>query len=183
MNAQQKKYLNCLNEVYNLTKDGYVHISLNNVVKEHKVSNRLPRIIGENFVNIIQNGRQYDYKWKSIKPNLKMVNKCIVECSKLNRGSMSKSVINYNSAHDIAKKQTQIKNVETKVVEPKQENTLQIQVYEIIIKTLNDDLDSKEKQIEELEKKLSLKTKRITKKVEPTQKNINILWGLIKIKY
>ena len=119
MNTQQKRFLNCLNEVYNLTKDGYVHISLNNVVKEHKVSNRLPRIIGEEFVNIIQNGRQYDYKWKSIKPNLKMVDKCIVECSKLNRESMSKSVIKYDSAHDIAKKQIQIKNTERKIVKPK----------------------------------------------------------------
>ena len=168
MNSQQKKVLNFLNELYELTKDDYIFISLTKIRKTHKLCAAYSVIVRDNLVDykVLPNHTSFfTYKWKSIKPNLKMVNKCIVECSKLNRGSMLKSVINYNSAHDIAKKQTQIKKVETKVVEPKQENTIQIQVYENIIKTLNDDLYSKEKQIEELEKKLSLKTKRITKKV------------------
>ena len=119
MNAQQKRFLNSLNEVYDLTKDDYVHIALTNVIRKHKASNRLPRLIAEEFLDIMIQGRKYYYKWKSIKPNLKMVDKGIEECKKINKETTLKSAIKYASVNDIAKEQIQIKKTEPKIVKAK----------------------------------------------------------------
>lgn len=261
MNEQQKKYLNCLNEIYELTKDDFARLSIFKIVGKHKASLRLTKLIKDNFVYNDGKYRHVSYKWKTIKPNIKMVDKCILELSKLNREETLKyksvlpisnskhrlDFINYfksNFSNDFKFKpiealckeykihhsfksylinndyilkrraigiggtsqewkwntnkdfeelkrlileadpnykgnaqplQPKVKKVTPKKVTPKPSNVNQTKVYEDIIRMINNDLDAKDKKIEELEKKLSLRRKR-TK-----QKTISIFWGLIKI--
>lgn len=259
MNEQQKKYLNCLNEIYELTKDDFVKLSIVKIVRKHKIGPQLAKLIIDNFIDNKGGGYNMSYKWKTIKPNIKMVDKCIVELSKISaeeklkyRGVMSISdskprldFINYfksnfsdrfkvitiktlreeykinetffyylthkdyilrkdiriarqyeykwNTVKDFEELkrlileadpnykgsaqplQPKVKKVTPKKVTPKPSKVNQIKVYEDIIRMVNNDLDAKDKKIEELEKRLSLRRKR-TK-----QKTISIFWGLIKI--
>ena len=261
MNERQKKYLNCLNEIYELTKDDFVYLSLCKIVVKHKVNSQLSKLIKDNFVDNKGGGYSTSYKWKTIKPNIKMVDKCLVELSKKTRYATSKNknvilisdskprldLINYfksNFSNDfkllsmealckeykvhysfksylihndyilsriaigiggankeykwntdkdfeelkrlileadpkhkgsVQPLQPKAKKNTPKKVTPKPSNVNQIKVYEDIIRMINNDLDDKDKKIEELEKKLSLRRKRAK------QKTVSILWGLIKI--
>jgi len=82
MNSQQKKVLNFLNELYELTKDDYIFISLTKIRKTHKLCAAYSVIVRDNLVDykVLPNHTSFfTYKWKSIKPNLKMVDRIIEE--------------------------------------------------------------------------------------------------------
>jgi hypothetical protein len=92
MNAQQKKILNFLNDVYLSTKDDYSKVTLQSFIKKHRVSLRYGQLLKENFLDYKHSGLNNSsqlYKWKSIKPNLKMVDKSISEVRLKNSISMS----------------------------------------------------------------------------------------------
>lgn len=260
MNEQQKKYLNCLNEVYELTKDDFVQLNITKILTKHKVTKILSKLIIDNFLYKEGTSRNnVSYKWKTIRPNIKMVDKCLVELFKLNRRNALKNkeilsisdskprldFINYlksnlsddyyykslypfSKEHKVSVKFTEFllindyilkrraigtrgnqykwnqekdfeelkklilesdqnykgsvqplqpkaEKVITKKDMPKPSNIDQIKVYEDIIRMISNDLDAKDKKIEELEKMLSLSKKK-TK-----QKSTSIFWGLIKI--
>lgn len=257
MNEKQKKYLNCLNEIYELTKDDFVSFGLTESAKKHDVHLFLTKIVTDNFLYKKRLSTHFEYKWKTIKPNMKMVNKCIIEISKMqkeryinNKQKLLKSdskprldFINYFKSnfsngyhfksieylikeHKIArnftdfllindyilrrtfnnnklgrqyeykwntnkdyeelkklilesdtnhKKSVQPLQPKVEKVITKNNNIDQIKVYEDIIRMISNDLDAKDKKIEELEKMLSLSKKK-TK-----QKSTSIFWGLIKI--
>jgi len=94
MNAHQKKILNFLNDVYLSTKDDYSKVTLQSFVKNHGVSLRYGPILKENFLDYKHSGLNNSsqlYKWKSIKPNLKMVDRAIYEVRLKNSSSMNKN--------------------------------------------------------------------------------------------
>lgn len=94
MNTQQKKVLNFLNELYDLTKDDYTSISLKNIINKHNLGNSYSVILRDNLLEhkpLPQNTSLFTYKWKSIKPNLKMVERVIKEVSDYTKASQSKN--------------------------------------------------------------------------------------------
>ena len=100
MNAHEKKILNFLNDVYLTTKDDYTKVTLQSFIKKHRVSDRYGKILKENFLHSKPSGQHNGsrlYKWMSIKPNLKMVNKAITEVKNNNYKSMNYTLVNINN--------------------------------------------------------------------------------------
>jgi len=92
MNAHERKILNFLNDVYLTTKDDYTKVTLQSFIKKHRVSVRYGKILNENFLHSKHSGQNNPsrlYKWRSIKPNLKMVNKARTEVRNDNSKSMT----------------------------------------------------------------------------------------------
>ena len=82
MTDRQKRVLDFLNELYDLTKNDYTHIHLQNLTIKHKIGNDIIVIVKKNLVNyrsLNLRGHNCEYKWKSIKPNIHMVNRLIEE--------------------------------------------------------------------------------------------------------
>ena len=94
MNAQQKKVLGCLNNIYELTRHNHVHLISRDIISNHSIDQKIWQLISCNFVDRKKNGLKYYYKWKTIKPNLKMVDKCIKELKEENDNLRLKYKIN-----------------------------------------------------------------------------------------
>lgn len=148
---RERKLLDTLNKVYDLTKDDYVSISFNDLRKMCDISATSVSILIKNFLYVkrgaTKNKISNQYKWKSIKPNIHMARKLHKEFYEVIKEKNLKSIQNklQQSEHNLFN--------QTKQEVPKNE----------VVK--------KEVVKKEIQKK------------EQKTKEVNLFWGLIKIKY
>lgn len=149
---KSRRLLDALKKVYDLTKDDYVSITYSDLQKSTNLSSKGIYLIKNNFLDrktyntLRKRGfpYQYQYKWKSIKPNIYMARKLHEEL--------------YSYHQELIKKNNQQKSEHNLFNQPKQEVPKNEVVKKEVIK------------------------KEIQKKEQKT-KEVNLFWGLIKIKY
>jgi len=153
-----QKNLNFLNEVYEITKDNFVSLNQDKLIKKHELSKGC-FITSAKMGWIIQKGkhRNTTYKWRVRKPDLKMARIFILESS------------------------DDIKKYRERRIDKRLNNTKGIvgmvttQKLPIINNTIQKRL-----------KYNNLKSKEnnnIEKQKEVKNKEFSLMWGLIKIKY
>jgi hypothetical protein len=146
-----RKLLDTLNKVYDLTKDDYVSLTRYDLQKICSMSTNSVYVLKNNFLDAKKDytrmvkGMSYQYKWKSIKPNIHMARKFHEEIYKYSRKQYIKGINKQQSEHNLFN-------------QPKQEVPKNEVVKKEVIK------------------------KEIQKKEQKT-KEVNLFWGLIKIKY
>lgn len=74
----RENLFNFLIEVYNITKDDYTKIGLNVMTSKHNIGRTSVSTLVENKIVLKKdNGKNSMYKWNSIRPNYKMVEKIL----------------------------------------------------------------------------------------------------------
>lgn len=81
MKNQEQKILNILNLIYNYTKEDFTHLSLSDLLERNEMPYRIfsQGLITSNFLEKKRDGMIWFYKWKSIKPNIKMAERLLKE--------------------------------------------------------------------------------------------------------
>lgn len=73
------KTLNFLQDLYELTKNDYVYFPLKDFTEKHRISSIKSTMVIKNKIivrrKIKETGGRYEYKWNTIKPNIKMAQK------------------------------------------------------------------------------------------------------------
>jgi len=139
---RRKNIYNFLMEVYELTKEDYTKISLHSLAHKYRVSNAIGSEVKKNKIVLSKcfGSTTFSYKWNSIRPNYKMVEKLII---------LSNEYYGKYRKNKKEKQEQEIINPIIKVTEP--------------VKKVTDIGRDKVEVVK--------------------QKEINIFWGLIKIKY
>ena len=128
--------LNFLNEVYSLTNEKETYVSLNSLCKKHEINYiNTTSIVKAKLVSRHSTGKYVNslkfYKWTSIKPNLKMVDKLldlnikerkIIMQSKIDKAVIIKDVKKQEVSKPIAKdkKVVVVENVKKQVATKQQ---------------------------------------------------------------
>lgn len=77
-NEQRRNTYNFLMEIYEIANEDYVHFGINTLLAKHKIARGTSSTLLKNkFLSRKSQGQGIMYKWNSIRPNYKMVEKIL----------------------------------------------------------------------------------------------------------
>lgn len=185
----EERFMSILWDLYRNTTNGETIIQYGEFCRQHQVTNAMFPILVKHKVlhkeKISRFGRgklSNVYTWSSIQPNIHMANKLMEEIKKTSKEANQK-----HRERKLQEKLLEQQSQQPYEVVELQENTMIQPVYEIK-ETPNVDVTQTiydvSVPVEQPNNVVTLSTDATsTKKIEPKQKSVSILWGLISIKW